>query len=662
MSGYVRTDTTNNIADGNVISAADLDNEFNGVQAAFNSSTGHTHDGSSAEGAPITKLGPTQDVTVSASVLGVKTTNTVDLGTSSLKFKDFYLAGNASIGGTLTYGGVTLSNAVTGTGSMVLSASPTLTGTITAAAANFSGAVALNGNATIGDADTDTITQAASYVTGTQLKSAKTATNTLSLAAYDVDGTAYTNLITLTASNTPTLTLTSTGVGTMNNIDIGGTAARTGAFTTLSASSTVTLSGGTINGVAYLNGTNVLTTGSALTFDGTNFATTGNATLGGASKSTDTQLNFSADTGTQRIYIERGSRSLVFYDVTTAIENYRIAGITGAQTWTVGGVRAMDLTSTGLGIGTSSPAYNLEVSKSQDALTNIAVTNASAGTAAQTRLRLNNGGSNFGAITHTGASFTTSGVFRADGTYVFGNGIGGLTLTTGAAQPIYFAISNSEIARFDTSGNLLVKWTAYNGASNTAGAGINPVGQIAVERDDGAAGVFNRFSSDGQLLIFRRQGTTVGTVDVTTTGITLNGTNGITFTATQTASSDANTLDDYEEGTWTPSDQSGAGLSFTSVTATYTKVGRVVTCLFGVTYPTTSTGNQVVIGGFPFTNTGTGPLGGGVINYTNAAITNAYFSLAQSSTLLYAYTSGAAALANITLSGSILRLTVTYMV
>jgi len=43
-----------------------------------------------------------------------------------------------------------------------------------------------------------------------------------------------------------------------------------GSFTTLSASSTVTLSGGTANGVAYLNGSKVLTTGSALTFDGTN--------------------------------------------------------------------------------------------------------------------------------------------------------------------------------------------------------------------------------------------------------------------------------------------------------------------------------------------------------------------------------------------------------
>ena len=56
---------------------------------------------------------------------------------------------------------------------------------------------------------------------------------------------------------------------------IGSTAANTGAFTTLSASGTTTLSGGTANGVAYLNGSKVVTTGSALTFDGTNLAGTG---------------------------------------------------------------------------------------------------------------------------------------------------------------------------------------------------------------------------------------------------------------------------------------------------------------------------------------------------------------------------------------------------
>ena len=98
-TGYTRNDTSNNIADGNVINAADLDGEFDAVESAFNSSTGHTHDGTSAEGAPIEVLGPSQDVVITASVMRPKTTNTVDLGTSSLKFKDLYIDGAAYIDG-----------------------------------------------------------------------------------------------------------------------------------------------------------------------------------------------------------------------------------------------------------------------------------------------------------------------------------------------------------------------------------------------------------------------------------------------------------------------------------------------------------------------------------------------------------------------------------
>ena len=64
--------------------------------------------------------------------------------------------------------------------------------------------------------------------------------------------------------------LTSTGFAGPLNGTVGATTANTGAFTTLTTSSTVTLNGGTANGVAYLNGSKVLTTGSALTFDGTN--------------------------------------------------------------------------------------------------------------------------------------------------------------------------------------------------------------------------------------------------------------------------------------------------------------------------------------------------------------------------------------------------------
>jgi hypothetical protein len=84
---------------------------------------------------------------------------------------------------------------------------------------------------------------------------------------------------------------------------------------------------------------------------------------------------------------------------------------------------------------------------------------------------------------------------------------------------------------------------------------------------------------------------------------TINLTGGqIAFPASQSASSNANTLDDYEEGTWTPTDGSGAGLTFTNVYANYTKIGRFAFFEFQVTYPSTASGADTRINGFPFNN------------------------------------------------------------
>ena len=93
MAGYTRQDTANNIANGNVIDADDFDAEYNAVEAAFNASTGHKHDGTAGEGAPIEKVGPSQDLVVSATKVEAKTTNTLDLGSSGVMFKDGYFDG-----------------------------------------------------------------------------------------------------------------------------------------------------------------------------------------------------------------------------------------------------------------------------------------------------------------------------------------------------------------------------------------------------------------------------------------------------------------------------------------------------------------------------------------------------------------------------------------
>lgn len=82
---------------------------------------------------------------------------------------------------------------------------------------------------------------------------------------------------------------------------------------------------------------------------------------------------------------------------------------------------------------------------------------------------------------------------------------------------------------------------------------------------------------------------------------------GLKFPATFVSSSDLNTLDDYEEGTWTPSFNTNVGGSFTYGTqvGTYTKVGNRVTVSFNVTLTNGTYGSQgsttgLTVGNLPF--------------------------------------------------------------
>jgi hypothetical protein len=99
---------------------------------------------------------------------------------------------------------------------------------------------------------------------------------------------------------------------------------------------------------------------------------------------------------------------------------------------------------------------------------------------------------------------------------------------------------------------------------------------------------------------------------------------GITFPATQSASTDANTLDDYEEGTWTPSltfATGSTGMTYSIRSGTYVKVGNLVTVAGRIllTAKGSSTG-YCQIEGLPFAGqviSGAGGGGGGVM-YINA--------------------------------------------
>ena len=248
-TGYVRADTANNIANGNVIDADDLDNEFNAVEAAFNASTGHTHDGTTSEGAPIEVIGPAQDIVATATVLRPKTTNTVDLGTSSLKYKDAYLAGDLSLGDAATIGGA-LSVAGTATLATVsVTGNTTLTGNLTA-----------NGNTTLGNAATDTVTVNAD-VASNLIPSVDDSYDLGAVGsewrdAY-IDGTAYIDTGSIDTANVATLNVSgdtdvvgNLTVGGTINASISGVAATADALTT---ARTITLDGD-VAGAANFDG------------------------------------------------------------------------------------------------------------------------------------------------------------------------------------------------------------------------------------------------------------------------------------------------------------------------------------------------------------------------------------------------------------------------
>ena len=109
-----------------------------------------------------------------------------------------------------------------------------------------------------------------------------------------------------------------------------------------------------------------------------------------------------------------------------------------------------------------------------------------------------------------------------------------------------------------------------------------------------------------------------------TTFLTLDGSEGgdlvlgananIVFPATNVVSTNANTLDDYEEGAWTPA---CPNITVAGSEGKYTKIGRLVTVQGYVTFPTTSDTNDIEISGLPFTiNNSESGRGGAYITYT----------------------------------------------
>jgi hypothetical protein len=183
---------------------------------------------------------------------------------------------------------------------------------------------------------------------------------------------------------------------------------------------------------------------------------------------------------------------------------------------------------------------------------------------------------------------------------------------TGATGATYGNPSMRIFSAQRTAGNYFNLW---HSTTTWGGTGI--------DFDFGNSGTFS-----GKFINAKLAGASKFSVDasgnVVLTG-TLTPTSGqVIFPATQNASAGANTLDDYEEGTWTPIDSSGAGLTLTSVSGSYIKVGKQVSFICQFTYPSTADGTPAKIGGLPFTSAN-----------SNAAVTIGYQSGGQAAQHAY---------------------------
>lgn len=138
---------------------------------------------------------------------------------------------------------------------------------------------------------------------------------------------------------------------------------------------------------------------------------------------------------------------------------------------------------------------------------------------------------------------------------------------------------------------------------------------------------------------------------------------GIDFSATPGAAGVTSELfADYEEGTWTPTDGSGAGLTFTA-SGTYTKVGRQVFFQANINYPVTADASGAAIGNLPFTVnavSGTAGRSGGYMSLTDS--TAVQILLIESTVTFRIYNTSAVQATNVNLSGKFLYIAGSYCV
>jgi hypothetical protein len=393
-----------------------------------------------------------------------------------------------------------------------------------------------------------------------------------------------TGVVTLASS---VLTTTDINGGTIDGAVIGGASAAAGSFTTLAASSTLTVTGaGSVQGLTVGQGAGSVSTNTAVGASALAANTTGasNTAVGSGALDANTtgQQNIAVGVNALGANTTGANNTAVGYGAMDGNEtggNNTAVGFRALEANTTGGennclgVLALLRNTTGsdnTAMGRSALQENTTGSNNtavgRDALLNN-TTGANNTAVGYNALDANETGEQNTAVgSFAGTNITTAvevtavgyAAMSASGTAATGSTAIGRAALNNVTGTLNTAIGHSS-GNAITSGSKNTILGSYNG--NAGGLDIRTASNYIVLSD-----------GDGNPLV-----STADNQTVALEGAVPNSGTGITFPATQSASSNAHTLDDYEEGTWsaaTITAVNATGVSFSE--GRYTKIGNFV--------------------------------------------------------------------------------------